>query len=250
MKKQHLNLYTILFTIFVLIITSNISQGQELTQNKKGWLKQKSLAYAGLGTAIPSEKPAYHRYNDFYGAAPVPLVGLNAAVGITYFFTKHWGINAELNGDYYLNNNANKQYQSFGSAAHKSNWVDAHALITPIYSIRLKKLAIDLKMTAGINVVHLGPCSVTNANDSTKVYQQSKINQSGLTIGYGIRGRYVFNSGIGCFVSVDNIADASIWGSSITTNDFRGTHTNRYWSSEFTYYTIQVGIHFFLGKNE
>jgi hypothetical protein len=245
MKIKYTYYNKILLSVLISIITISIIQAQDLTQTKNGWTKQKTIVYAGIGSAIPSGKPAYRTLYDYRGATPVTLVGLTASVGTTYFFTKHWGINAELNGDYYLNDH-NTGYKSYGATAHKFHWVDAHLLIAPIYSIRINKLAIDLKMIGGLNMIHLGACSVSNT-DSTKTFEASKINMHGITLGWGIRGRYTLRNNLGCFVSIDNTVDADIFGTSFHSRVGSHSYTDILYN-EYTYYTIQFGISFFIYK--
>ena len=203
--------YKILYTVLISILTIHLLQGQELMEKKNGKLKQPTFVYASLGVSKPDSKYPYNA--DINSGIPFPVIGLTGLVGGTYFITKHYGLNAELSGNYFFESlsSGDNFTHDVGQTTEKSRWLNAHLLISPMYSSVFHRFAVDYKLMTGVTLLHVPAFTVKYQHSST--ITQNESTTLGWSLGIGVRARYRISNRLGCFFNNEYINDITKWES-------------------------------------
>jgi hypothetical protein len=240
----------ILYSLFSLILFISITPAytQELIQKKSGKFKQKNLVYLGIGTSKPDVRTDYILLTpNQYPSTAYPSLGIKARLGVTCFFTKHWGLGSELNGSIFSNDYHDQTDPPMEVIVHSSNWWNAHWSINPVYSIVFRKLAIDFKVGIGLAVLHAPDFSITYPQYPLK-YEQSQATVVGRHMAASLTIRYVISDRIGCFANFEYSGDRVTF-KDISYKQGGVDYIYRVPSRVILNYTsFTLGIHIFLSK--
>ncbi|MDB5274541.1 MAG: hypothetical protein JWO58_2908 [Chitinophagaceae bacterium] len=224
--------YKILWTVLISILTIHSVRGQELMEKKNGKLKQQTFVYAGFGVAKPDSKYPYDA--DIHSGVPFPVIGLTGLIGGTYFITKHYGLSAELSGNYFFESLSSGDgfITDVNLTTEKSRWLNAHLLISPMYSSVFHRFAVDYKLMTGLTLLHVPAFTVNYQHSST--ITQNESTTLGWSLGIGVRARYRISNRLGCFFNNEYLNDITKWKS-------------YHYRTSFNCFNSQLGIVLYLG---
>lgn len=193
MKTKMTPYYKIAFTFFVLSLTINRANGQEIVEKKNGGERQASYFFASAGVSIPQENGLY----------PVNAsAGPQIVLGYSTFFSKRWGIGLVLSGTINKSEPVNIYSQYSGildfSSTPTKNWKKAEAYIQFSYTPFLRRRwAIDIVQGYGFYYIKR---PAFDYKSSGSYYSNSA--RTGWNTGYnlGLIGRVQLKDNIGLFI--------------------------------------------------